>query len=378
MKTKSGIFSAASLLLAAGMSLSLHGQQVGLWQLNGNYNSANGGEAMKEFFISGEFGTTESFAIGAINGDVAQVLKFPVNTEEDTGFMIPVPDALNDSNDYTFMADLYYPAASNGSDRGLADLSADYAGAELGIGSNNAVNAGGSSGEIIADTWQRVIIVVDGSNEVISRYVDGVLTGSTPFPGAELPFGRYTLSSQLDIIGFAFTSEGYANSVSLREGAISHGHAVALGKASAEGLPAQLPEVPSYVASWIPAGNVADRATDIGAVLDAGDAVVDQASIKLSLDGEAQNAQVSKSGSQFTISVDRSLPFAPGTKHTLTLSYADNKQGAQTYEHEFDDFQHDWPFAFDGRQSGRHIMNQCLPCAANLYTTQLLFLTYRR
>ncbi|NBQ23797.1 MAG: hypothetical protein EBU26_05955, partial [Verrucomicrobia bacterium] len=77
MKTKSGIFSAASLLLAAGMSLSLHGQQVGLWQLNGNYNSANGGEAMKEFFISGEFGTTESFAIGAINGDVAQVLKFP-------------------------------------------------------------------------------------------------------------------------------------------------------------------------------------------------------------------------------------------------------------------------------------------------------------
>ena len=336
MKTKSGIFSAASLLLAAGMSLSLHGQQVGLWQLNGNYNSANGGEAMKEFFISGEFGTTESFAIGAINGDVAQVLKFPVNAEEDTGFMIPVPDALNDSNDYTFMADLYYPAASNGSDRGLADISADYAGAELGIGSNNAVNAGGSSGEIIADTWQRVIIVVDGSNEVISRYVDGVLTGSTPFPGAELPFGRYTLSSQLDIIGFAFTSEGYANSVSLREGAISHGHAVALGKASAEGLPAQLPEVPSYVASWIPAGNVADRATDIGAVLDAGDAVVDQASIKLSLDGEAQNAQVSKSGSQFTISVDRSLPFAPGTKHTLTLSYADNKQGAQTYEHEFD------------------------------------------
>ena len=145
---------------------------------------------------------------------------------------------------------------------------------------------------------------------VISRYVDGALTGSSPIAAAELPFGRYTLSSQLDIIGFAFTSEGYANSVSLREGAISHGHAVALGKASADGLPAQLPEVPSYVASWVPAGNVADRGTDIGAILDAGDAVIDQASIQLSLDGDAQNAQISKSGSQFTISVDRSLPFA--------------------------------------------------------------------
>ena len=196
--------------------------------------------------------------------------------------------------------------------------------------------AGGSSGSIIPDTWHRVVIVVDGSNGVISRYVDGALTGSSPIAAAELPFGRYTLSSQLDIIGFAFTSEGYANSVSLREGAISHGHAVALGKASADGLPAQLPEVPSYVASWVPAGNVADRGTDIGAILDAGDAVIDQASIQLSLDGDAQNAQISKSGSQFTISVDRSLPFAPGTKHTLVLSYSDDKNGAQSYEHVFD------------------------------------------
>ena len=323
-------------MLAAGMSLSLQAQQVGLWQLNGNYNSANGGDAMSEFFISGDFGSTESFAIGAINGEVAQVLKFPANSEEDTGFMIPVPDALNDSTDYTFMADVYYAAGSNGTDRGLGDLSADYAGAELGIGSNNAVVAGGSSGSIIPDTWHRVVIVVDGSNGVISRYVDGALTGSSPIAAAELPFGRYTLSSQLDIIGFAFTSEGYANSVSLREGAISHGHAVALGKASADGLPAQLPEVPSYVASWVPAGNVADRGTDIGAILDAGDAVIDQASIQLSLDGDAQNAQISKSGSQFTISVDRSLPFAPGTKHTLVLSYSDDKNGAQSYEHVFD------------------------------------------
>ena len=138
MKTQKSTFSALALMLAAGMSLSLQAQQVGLWQLNGNYNSANGGDAMSEFFISGDFGSTESFAIGAINGEVAQVLKFPANTEEDTGFMIPVPDALNDSTDYTFMADIYYAAGSNGTDRGLGDLSADYAGAELGIGSNNA------------------------------------------------------------------------------------------------------------------------------------------------------------------------------------------------------------------------------------------------
>ena len=219
-----------------------------------------------------------------------------------------------------------------GIDRGLGDLSAHDARCRTGIGSNNAVVAGGSRGSIIPDTWHRVksslSMAVTASDFALR--LDGALTGSSPIAAAEL-FRRYALSSQLDIIGFACTSEGSANSVSLREGAISHGHAVALGKASADGLPAQLPEVPSYVASWVPAGNGADRGTDIGAMLDAGDAVIDQASIQLSLDGDAQNAQISKSGSQFTISVDRSPPFAPGTKHTLVLSYSDDKNGAQSY-----------------------------------------------
>ena len=41
------------------------------------------------------------------------------------------------------------------------------------------------------DTWHRVVIVVDGSNGVISRYVDGALTGSSPIAAAELPWALY-------------------------------------------------------------------------------------------------------------------------------------------------------------------------------------------
>ena len=56
--TKKSKYTALDYKLTSGMSLSLQAQQVGLWQLNGNYNSANGGDAMSEFFISGDFGST--------------------------------------------------------------------------------------------------------------------------------------------------------------------------------------------------------------------------------------------------------------------------------------------------------------------------------
>ena len=38
------------------------------------------GMPCQEVFISGDFGSTESCAIGAINGEVAQDLKFPANS----------------------------------------------------------------------------------------------------------------------------------------------------------------------------------------------------------------------------------------------------------------------------------------------------------
>ena len=79
MKTQKSTFSALAFMLAAGMSLSLQAQQVGLWQLNGNYNSANGGDAMSEFFISGDFGSTESFAIGAINEEFALIAEIKLH-----------------------------------------------------------------------------------------------------------------------------------------------------------------------------------------------------------------------------------------------------------------------------------------------------------
>jgi hypothetical protein len=326
----------AGFLTAIGTMIAAQAQDVGLWQFNGNLNSANGGDPITELFVSGEFGTTESFAIGAINGEVAQVLKFPAVAEEDTGFVMPVSSDMADPNQYSFMADVYYPAASNSSGRGLGDTSPDFGGAEISINGNNALAAGGSSGVINPDTWHRVIVTIDGANQLISRYVDGRLTGTSPISADELPFGRYTLDPQLDVILFGFTTEGYVNSAQLRDEVISSGQAIALGGATADGLPEELPPVPSFVDSWTPSGNVANRDTDIGVVLNQGDSTIDQDSIVFSLDGEVQTPAINQSGDEITLFVDRDLPFSPGSKHTLEVTYTDDKDGGQTATHNFD------------------------------------------
>jgi hypothetical protein len=330
----------AALAAAVGIAVTVQAQEVALYQFNKNLNSANGGDPISELFASGEFGTTESFAIGAINGESAQVMKFPALNEEDAGFVMPVSNGISDANNYSLMFDLYYQAGSNGSARGLGDTSIDFAGSELGIGNNNAVIAGGSSGVIQADTWHRVIITVDGSNQLISRYIDGQLTGTSPISADELPFGRLTLDTQLGITLFSFTTEGFVNSVQLRDEVVSPGHAVALGGATADGLPEVLPAVPPFVQAWTPSGNVADRGTDIGVEINQGDSVIDQSSIVLLLDGEAQSPTITQTGDAFSVSVDRELPFAPGTKHTLTLEFSfrelQKPTNIRTFEHAFD------------------------------------------
>ena len=63
----------AALAAAVGIAVTVQAQEVALYQFNKNLNSANGGDPISELFASGEFGTTESFAIGAINGESAQV-----------------------------------------------------------------------------------------------------------------------------------------------------------------------------------------------------------------------------------------------------------------------------------------------------------------
>ncbi|XOV70245.1 MAG: immunoglobulin domain-containing protein [Verrucomicrobiota bacterium] len=337
MITIKQILSSMALLAATiGIGLSAQAQQVGLWQFDGNYNSANGGDPITEFFAKGTFGTTTSFGIGDINGEEAQVLKFPEITEADTGFTLPVFNNMADPNTYTIMFDVYYPLASNSSERGLADLNPDYAGPELLVGGNNTVVGVNGGGEVQPDTWHRIIFTIDHSSQLVSGYLDGKPTATWSIPGDLVDFGPQTIDSQLDVLLFGPTKEGYVNSIQLREGAISAGQAFALGTPTAAGIPETLPDVPSYIVNWLPSGNVASRSTDVGITLNQGSTSIDQDSIVLTLDGEVQSPSISKSGDDFIVLVDRDQPFAPGSKHTLTITYSDDKAGEQTAEHAFD------------------------------------------
>jgi hypothetical protein len=330
-----------ALFVAAGVGLSAQAQSVGLWQFNGNYNSANGGEAITEFFAKGEFGTTESFGIGAIDGASAQVLKFPEITEPESGFTLPVLQDLSDPNTYTLIMDVYYPLTSNSKNRNLADLNTDYTDAEFSIGTNNALIYGNAGGEIQPDTWHRAILVVDSSTDVVYRYLDGQSVGTWAIPPDLQDFGPQSIDAQLDVLLFSVdqsgtTAEGYVNSVQLRDEAISAGQALALGKPTADGIPLVLPDVPSFIAGWTPPRYVASRDTDVGVVLNQGSTNIDQSSIVLTLDGEVQSPSIDKSGDVFSVQVDRNNPFSPGTKHTIVVTYTDDKAGEQTAEFTFD------------------------------------------
>ena len=88
---------------------------VGLWNFDGADLSASAGEDMEYLDDTGdvaEFGTTESFAIPAINGEIANVLKLPKLGPEQ-GLKVILPEASNGDgdliNNWTAIMDIYYP-----------------------------------------------------------------------------------------------------------------------------------------------------------------------------------------------------------------------------------------------------------------------------
>ena len=76
-----------------------------------------------------------------------------------------------------------------------------------------------------------------------------------------------------------------ASSSGLR--ALNSGQILALGGAAAAGVPEELPPVPSFVDLWTPSGKYAKADTALSVVINPGDTTISNASISLTLNGEA-------------------------------------------------------------------------------------------
>ena len=130
------------------------------------------------------------------------------------------------------------------------------------------------------------------------------------------------------------TESGVLNSLQFHDVPLSRGQIVALGGPQAAGLPQVLPDVPSFVESWIPAGAFARANTPVGAIINTGSSTI--TNIRLNLDGTAlANVQSTPEGDLITATATPAQPFTALSDHVLVLTYDDNKAGTLSATNSF-------------------------------------------
>ena len=197
------------------------------------------------------FGSSVALGLGGMGGEVAQVMGVP-KTESDGGYKVVHGAPPNGGGDYvnifTVAFDLYVPQSSFDADRWLAllqtnadnDNEADvFVNLQTGgVGINGTYH-----GEISPDTWHRLVLVfdVEGNNQVLSTYIDGVLAGSQQLGIAD---GRWSIYASTQATNWFLlfadfrgdVSEAYFSSVLFADEAMSALTVQALGGPTSDGI----------------------------------------------------------------------------------------------------------------------------------------------
>jgi hypothetical protein len=321
----------------------------GQWDFNAGNLSATVGTALQYADGDGgvtqtgtQFGTTTALGIPDIGGVVANVMRFSAANTNGNGYLMTAPPISNGGggllNDWTLIMDVLYPSAANYQVRPIADV--DGSGIdpdpEIGITAGNAfgIADGSAFGQIATNTWYRLGVVATSTN--LTFYINGTQVGVAASGG---PDARFSVSPGGTVLFFGTmvtaTAPGYVNSIQFRSTALTRGQMVALAGPTAAGIPQTIPPVPSYIEKWTPAGAMASRNTDLGAVLNVGDGTVTTASITLKLNGTAlASPQITTSGKTITV-LKTGVTLPLNTTNTLELAYTDSQAGQKTLTHSF-------------------------------------------
>ena len=321
---------------------------VGQWDFNSGNLAATLGQPMD--YLDGAGAATQqqtTFTTMDIDGTQAKVMEFPAcDSTLYMGYTMPTPNAGNGGgelvNQWTLILDLMYPTESDQKWRaifesdGRATQDSDFF-----INPSNGIGISGNyTGHVTPNVWHRIGIVIDQSNGVnlIRKYIDGVKVGNQAAGGLE---GRWALqpnwTAELFNDNDGDVQPGYVNSIQLRSDALTDGQMLALGGATAAGIPQTIPAIPAFIASRSPdvdAQNVSAKPL-IQVVLDAGGTTVTADSIKLMLDDAAAAAAVTPSGNTFTASYQVPALLAAESPHKITFSWQDSGNGQQTNEWSF-------------------------------------------
>lgn len=209
------------------------------------------------------------------------------------------------------------------------------------INTSNGIGISGVyTGNVTPNAWHRIGIVIDQSTGVnqIRKYIDGVLVGvqsADDIEGRFAPSPNYWVDLFNDNDGEV--AVGYVNSIQFRNEVLTDGQIMALGGATASGIPLTIPSIPSFIASRNPEVNAANVSAKplIQVVLNAGSTTVDKNAIKLLLDDTDTAASVTPSGVTFTASHQVPQLLAPGSSHKVGFIWQDNVAGLQTNDWSF-------------------------------------------
>jgi hypothetical protein len=189
------------------------------------------------------FGTTTSFGIPDIAGQPAHVLRYTPSVATWGGYKMIHGAAPNGGgayvNKYTIIYDLLYPPASDLTWRSLLQTSTtDGNDGDFFINTANGIGISGVyPGNVTANQWHRLVLAVDLSVPVVTKYLDGVRVANQTL-GAGID-GRWSL----DTFALLFadedgeTHQGYVSSVQFRNGKITDAEVAALGTPTATKIP---------------------------------------------------------------------------------------------------------------------------------------------
>ena len=290
------------------------------------------------------FGWTTNFSISNIAGVPAQVMKVPAGAIP-MGYLMPTPPPNNGSlvNDYTFIADVYYPVGGLfrpmvQMDDGTLDHILAYLGVSLfdqllATNTSGVVLPSGSAGQVNAGLWYRLGFVVHTSGGEIDFYTNGVRAGVLKGVGKQ--DSPYTLLANNFLYLFSSPQTNvqcYVSSIQLRDTPLNRGQLRALGSVAASKIPITIPAVSTFVVSQSPdQGDITGPSPAIHVVLDQGDSTLNTSSVQLSLDGAVVPATVAPGDpSQFTVDYTVTNLYDPTTSHTVQLGFQDDIGGPQT------------------------------------------------
>jgi len=197
------------------------------------------------------FGTTTSFGIPDINGQVANVMQVSGDLNTKIGYKMFHGIAPNGGgtlvNQYTIIFDIYVVPVRGGAASLLqiSSLGNTDDGDLFWQGSNFGQGGGGynGTGAFTPNAWHRVAAAYDEAAGVVTKYVDGIKQDDwTANQGLDNP--RRALQQYAILFADGDNDERaqmYVNSVQIRAGKLSDAQLALLGGPSASGIPLVLP-----------------------------------------------------------------------------------------------------------------------------------------